>query len=147
MCENYLKKQLYLKPYIDKINKEHQITHVCVPKMVSSEYITDTFIVNIKTLYGLNITVVQFDPILFKRIHEDWTDEDYTTDDLTDGLYILIDTMNEFNLMKYIRIIQRKINIAIDDYKKINNIEKTDNDGCWTLHYLSNKRHKWVRKK
>jgi len=147
MDENYLKKQLYLKPYIDKINKEHQITHVCVPKMVSSEYITQEFIDDIYIKYGLQINVIPFSPILFERIHEDWTDEDYTTEGLTDGLYVLIDTMNEFNLMKYIGIIQRKINIAIDDYKKINNIENTDNDGSWTLHYLSEKIHKFVRVK
>lgn len=40
-----------------------------------------------------------------------------------------------------IYLIQRKINISLKYYKKINNI--IDPDSCnWTLHYLSQKRHK-----
>ena len=142
MDENYLKKQLYLKPYIDKINKEHQITHVCVPKMVSSEYITQEFIDDIYIKYGLQINVIPFSPILFEQIHEDWTDEDYTTDGLTDGLYILIESLDAFYHIKYIGIIQQKINIAINDYKKGNNINPTPAN--WTMHYLSDRRHKLV---
>ena len=131
----------YIQPFIDKINKDHQITHVCVAKMVSSTYITNEFIINIKNIYGLKITVIPFNKILFENIHEDWTDENYTTDCLTDGLYILIDSLDSFIHFKYIGIIQRKIGVAINDYKKKNNINTTSG---WHLHYLSDRRHKWV---
>lgn len=133
----------YIQHFIDKINKDHQITHVCVAKMVSSTYITNEFILNIKNIYGLQITVIPFNKILFENIHEDWTDENYTTDGLTDGLYILIDSLDSFIHFKYIGIIQKKIGNAINDYKKKNNINTT-NHPSWTMHYLSDRRHKWV---
>ena len=132
----------YIQTFIDKINKNHQITHLCVPKMVSSKYITQEFIDDIYKKYGLQINVIPFNPIIFEQIHEDLTDEDYTTDGLTDGLYILIDSLDAFYHIKYIGIIQRKINIAINDYKKNNNIPPTLTN--WTMHYLSDRRHKWV---
>jgi len=133
---------LYIQTFIDKINKKHQITHLCVPKMVSSKYLTQEFIDDIYKKYGLQINVIPFNPIIFEQIHEDLTDEDYTTDGLTDGLYILIDSLDAFYHIKYIGIIQRKINIAINDYKKNNNIPPTLTN--WTMHYLSDRRHKWV---
>jgi len=136
----------YIQPFIDKINKDHQITHICVPKMVSSTYITNKFIRNIKNKYGLRITVIPFNKLLFENIHENWTDENYTTDGLTDGLYIIIDSpvfLSKFHF-KYIGIIQKEIGVAINDYKKNNNINPTIHHSSWTLHYLSDRRHKWV---
>jgi len=134
----------YIQHFIDKINKDHQITHLCVAKMVSSTYITNEFIRDIKNKYGLRITVIPFNKILFENIHEDWTDEKYTADGLTDGLYILIDSLDSFIHFKYIGIIQRKIGVAINDYKKKNNINPTIHPCSWTMHYLSDRRHKWV---
>ena len=138
-----LSKQLYLQPYMNTINENHQITHVCVPRMVSWNSLTEEFIEHVKIKYLLQITVVPFNPILFEDLHDGsfWC-KPSNTDNLTDGLYILVDTNNEFNVMKYIGQIQREINKYIDQYKITNDIQPSLTS--WCLHYLSDRRHKWV---
>ena len=134
-------KTKYLNQFIDLIDKSHQITHVCVPN-ISSNCITEEFINGFKDLIGLNITIIPFDPILFEKINERWSGINDNSN-IKDGLYILIDSNNASDIMHYMFVIQRKINISIKHYKKINNIK--DLDSCfWTMHYLSDKRHKWV---
>ena len=137
----FLPAEVFSPNWCKLINKSHQITHVCVPH-ISSNCITEDFIKEIKDLTGINITILPFNPKLFKKIHENWSDINYLYHhDIKDGLYILLDSNNDFDIMKYIYMIQRKINISIKHYKKINNIKEPDS---WTLHYLSDKRHKWV---
>ena len=136
-----MNKSCYLKTFTDLIDTSHQITHVCVP-YISSKCITDDFIKEIKDLTCLNITIIPFKSILFDQIHETWSDK-HDTLDIKDGLYILIDSNNEFAHHQYIYLIQRKINVSLKYYKKINNIINP-NSCSWIMHYLSHKRHKWV---
>ena len=136
-----MNKSCYLKTFTDLIDTSYQITHVCVP-YISSNCITYDFIKEIKDLTCLNITIIPFKSILFDQIHETWSDK-HDTLDIKDGLYILIDSNNEFAHHQYIYLIQRKINVSLKYYKKINNIINP-NSCSWIMHYLSHKRHKWV---
>ena len=133
----------YLKPYIDGINVSHQITHLCVPEL-SSKCITEEFITNIKDKFGIYITIVPFDKVLFPY-------------EVYDGIYLLIDCMTFHKIMEGIGTIQRHIKENFCEYKKLNpqppqKCRKSDGS-CPTaisnsitnliIRVLSNKRHKW----
>jgi len=129
-----MNKTEYLQPFIDSINQTNQITHLCI-KNIDSNCITQEFIDFIKNEFDITITLIPFNPILF----ENENDEDYTKSGsdsptkLAKGLYILLDSSNVHNIMKYICIIQNKIRTSLEN-KNIS----------WILHYLSHKRHKWI---
>ena len=139
-----MSKKEYLSQFVDSINQSHQITHLCVP-YISSKYITNAFIDYVKTNYNINITVIPFNVLLFKDLHENnsacelffstSSNEPYN---IKDGLYILIDSNDPHIIMKYIGIIQNHINNGLKEYKS------NDTLTSWTLHYLDNKIHKWV---
>jgi hypothetical protein len=85
----------YLKPHIDGINVLHQITHLYVPEL-SSTCITEEFVNNIKDEFGIHITIVPFDKVLFPS-------------EVYDGLYLLIDCMYSLKIREGIGTIQRHI--------------------------------------
>jgi len=132
-----MSKTEYMSPFMDAINKTHQITHVCVPH-ISSNYINPTFIHHVKTNFNIDITVIPFNPLLFNVLHENNHSCSETQSVINDGLYILIDSIDPYIIFKYIGKIQKHINIALKEYKSNNEITS------WTLHYLDDKRHKWV---
>jgi hypothetical protein len=116
----------YLDPYIDDIDVSHQITHLCVPEL-SSKCISEEFVTNIKDTFGIHITIVPFDKILFQS-------------GIYDGIYLLIDCIDDFQIIKGIETIQRHIK----ENKKRNLIERGPlDDFSWTATYLSYRRHKW----
>ena len=92
----------YLKPHIDGINVSHQITHLCVPEL-SSKCITEEFVTNIKDKFGIYITIVPFDKVLFPT-------------EVYDGIYLLIDCMTSTKLWKVLEqfnVILKKIFLNI----------------------------------
>jgi hypothetical protein len=96
----------YLKPFILAIDEEHQITHLCIPD-IGAECITHELIAELKDEYGINITIVPFDSSLFPP-------------NISNGIYLLIDCMDEHNIILNIGRIQRKIKEALIKYKKLN---------------------------
>ena len=99
----------------------------------------------LKDAYGINITIVPFDSSLFPQ-------------DTSNGLYLLIDCINDHNIILNIGRIQRQIKEELIKYKKLNSpalpkCRKDETNECetalenvsvgWTLSYISNRRHKW----
>ena len=133
----------YLKPFIESIDETHQITHLCVPD-IDTNCMTQVLINELKDEYGITITIVPFNADLFPQ-------------KCTNGVYLLIDCLNEWNIMKNIGRIQRCFRRELNKYKKINppslpkcRKDKTIKcetsligDVVWTLSYISDRRHKW----
>ena len=93
----------YLKPFILAIDEEHQITHLCIPD-IGAECITHELIAELKDEYGINITIVPFDSSLFPP-------------NISNGIYLLIDCLDEHNIILNIGRIQRQIKEELIKYK------------------------------
>ena len=139
----YLIMSEYLKPFIESIDKTHQITHLCVPD-IGTECMTQVLINELKDEYGITITIVPFNSDLFPPTCKN-------------GVYLLIDCLNDWNIMVNIGRIQRCFGRELTKYKKINppslpKCRKDETINCetalmgqviWTLSYISDRRHKW----
>jgi hypothetical protein len=121
----------YLKPFISAIDEAHQITHLCVPYL-GEECISEELKKMLKDNYSINITIVPFDSSLFPQ-------------DTSNGLYLLIDCMNQHRIMATVGRIQNRIGLALTHYKK-NEGKKCLYKVIWTLLFLSNRQHKWEGK-
>ena len=96
----------YLKPFISEIDEAHQITHLCVPN-IGNCGINQTLIDELKYEYDIKITIVPFNSELFHQ-------------NCTNGVYVLIDCLDEHNIMENIGRIQRCLCRELIKYKKLN---------------------------
>jgi len=121
----------YLKPFIDTINELHQINHLCVPD-IGTECVTHELKKELKEAYGINITIVPFDSILFPP-------------NTSNGLYLLIDCMDTHKIMSNVGKIQQKIKDALLKYNSRDDSKPNVPNGSviWNLSFLSNRQHKW----